>query len=82
MPDRSYADFDGDTESVREFQKEAGKKKIDMVAANNLKTAGAGFGTDTNVLTLITQDEDIELPQMSKEECADRLLTQLIKMRK
>lgn len=53
-----------------------------MVAANNLKTAGAGFGTDTNVLTLITQDEDIELPQMSKEECADRLLTQLIKMRK
>lgn len=40
LPDRSYADFDGDTESVREFQKEAGKKKIDMVAANNLKTAG------------------------------------------
>ena len=61
--------FDGDTESA-------------IVAANNLKTAGAGFGTDTNVLTLITQDEDIELPQMSKEECADRLLTQLIKMRK
>lgn len=63
-------------------RKKLEKKKIDMVAANNLKTAGAGFGTDTNVLTLITQDEDIELPQMSKEECADRLLTQLIKMRK
>ena len=63
-------------------RKKLEKKKIDIVAANNLKTAGAGFGTDTNVLTLITQDEDIELPQMSKEECADRLLTQLIKMRK
>ena len=58
------------------------KKNLDMIVANNVKVAGAGFGTDTNVLTLITQDEDIELPQMSKEECADRLLTQLIKMRK
>ena len=58
------------------------KKNLDMVAANNVKVEGAGFQGDTNVLTLITQDEDIELPQMSKEECADRLLTQLIKMRK
>lgn len=75
--------FSMETQNLLEnSRKKLGKKKIDMVAANNLKTAGAGFGTDTNVLTLITQDEDIELPQMSKEECADRLLTQLIKMRK
>ena len=75
--------FSMETQNLLEnSRKKLEKKKIDMVAANNLKTAGAGFGTDTNVLTLITQDEDIELPQMSKEECADRLLTQLIKMRK
>lgn len=75
--------FSMETQNLLEnSRKKLEKKKIDIVAANNLKTAGAGFGTDTNVLTLITQDEDIELPQMSKEECADRLLTQLIKMRK
>ena len=75
--------FSMETQNLLEnSRKKLEKKKIDMVAANNLKTAGAGFGTDTNVLTLITQDEDIELPQMSKDECADRLLTQLIKMRK
>lgn len=75
--------FSMETQNLLEnSRKKLEKKKIDIVAANNLNTAGAGFGTDTNVLTLITQDEDIELPQMSKEECADRLLTQLIKMRK
>ena len=50
------------------------KKKIDMIVANNLKQAGAGFGTDTNVVTILTKDETVELPVMSKEEVADRLL--------
>ena len=50
------------------------KKGIQMVAANNLKVAGAGFGTDTNVLTLITADETVELPLMSKEEAACAIL--------
>ena len=44
-----------------------GKKHLDMVAANNLKVAGAGFQGDTNVLTLITQDEDVSLQLMSKD---------------
>lgn len=50
------------------------KKKIDMIVANNLKQAGAGFGTDTNVVTLLTKDDMVELPIMSKEDVADRLL--------
>ena len=51
------------------------KKQIDMIVANNLKVEGAGFGTDTNVVTLITRESETELPIMSKEEVADRLLT-------
>lgn len=50
------------------------KKKVDMICANNLKTAGAGFGTDTNVLTLITKAGVEALPLMSKEEAAGIIL--------
>lgn len=56
------------------------KKHIDMIVANNLKQAGAGFGTDTNVVTLLTKEETVELPIMSKEEVADRLLDHIMKM--
>lgn len=51
------------------------KKNIDMIVANNLRQEGAGFGTDTNVVTLLTREETLELPILSKEEVADRLLT-------
>ena len=50
------------------------KKKVDIICANNLKVAGAGFGTDTNVMTVITRDGAEELPLMSKEEAASRIL--------
>ncbi len=50
------------------------KKNLDMVAANNVKVEGAGFQGDTNVMTLITQDQEIALPLMSKEEVADKIL--------
>ena len=50
------------------------KKHVDMICANNLKVAGAGFGGDTNVITLITADGAEELPLMSKEAAADRIL--------
>ena len=50
------------------------KKNLDMVAANNVKVEGAGFQGDTNVMTLITQDQDIALPLMSKEEAANKIL--------
>ncbi len=54
------------------------KKNIDMIVANNLKQEGAGFGTDTNVVTLLTKDETVELPMMSKEEVAERLLDRIM----
>ena len=50
------------------------KKGLDMICANNLKVAGAGFGTDTNVMTVITRTSEEELPLMSKEEVAGRIL--------
>ena len=50
------------------------KKNVDMICANNLKVAGAGFGVDTNVITLITADDAEELPLLSKEEAANRIL--------
>ena len=50
------------------------KKNLDMICANNLKVAGAGFGTDTNVMTVITRTGSEELPLMSKEDAAARIL--------
>lgn len=57
------------------------KKHLDMVAANNLKVEGAGFGTDTNVITLITKSQIRHLEKMSKEEVADRILDAIISER-
>ena len=59
-----------------------GKKHLDMVAANNLKVAGAGFQGDTNVLTLITQDEDVSLQLMSKEDAANIILDKILSIMK
>ncbi|MCI6304853.1 MAG: bifunctional phosphopantothenoylcysteine decarboxylase/phosphopantothenate--cysteine ligase CoaBC [Subdoligranulum sp.] len=57
------------------------KKKLDMVVANNLKVAGAGFGVDTNVVTLITKNGAQELPLMSKNEVAGQLLSAILRQR-
>ena len=54
------------------------KKHLDMVAANNLKEAGAGFQGDTNILTLITQNEDVSLQLMSKEDAAGKILDKIL----
>ena len=56
------------------------KKNLDMIAANNLKVEGAGFKTDTNVLTLITQDEEVSLDMMSKEDAAGVILDKIKEM--
>jgi phosphopantothenoylcysteine decarboxylase/phosphopantothenate--cysteine ligase len=53
-----------------------------MVAANNLKVAGAGFQVDTNVLTLITQDESVSLELMSKEDAAGIILDKILSLLK
>lgn len=54
------------------------RKNLDMVAANNVKMAGTGFQGDTNVLTLITQDEEVSLPLMSKEDAAGKILDKIL----
>ena len=57
------------------------KKNLDMIIANNLKVAGAGFGVDTNVVTMITKDQEIELDIMSKADVAKAILDQILKLR-
>ena len=51
------------------------KKNVDMICANNLKQAGAGFGVDTNIITLITREDMQELPLQSKLSAAHAILT-------
>lgn len=63
---------------IENSRKKLQKKNLDMVAANNVKVAGAGFGVDTNVLTLITADGERELPLMSKDAAADALLDAIL----
>ena len=57
------------------------KKNLDLIVANNLKEQGAGFGTDTNIVTFLAKEESVELPMMSKEEVADRLLSYIMEHR-
>ncbi len=57
------------------------RKNLDLIAANNLKQEGAGFGTDTNVLTLISEEGEKQLARMSKEEAACCLLDELMRLR-
>ena len=72
--------FSMETENMLEnSQKKLKKKNVDMIVANNLRTQGAGFGTDTNVVTLITADGANELPKMSKEDVAHAILDEIIK---
>ena len=56
------------------------KKRVDMICANNLKVAGAGFGTDTNVVTLITRDGVTELPLQSKDDDANAILDAALRL--
>lgn len=70
--------FSMETENMLENSRAKLKKKnIDMIVANNLKVAGAGFGTDTNVVTLITAEKETELEMMTKEQVAERLLDEI-----
>lgn len=54
------------------------KKNVDMICANNLKVPGAGFGVDTNIITMITRKDTIELPLLSKEDTANAILDQIL----
>lgn len=73
--------FSMETQNMLENSKiKLEKKNADLIAANSLRVEGAGFGTDTNVLTLITKDDVKELPLMSKEEAAGKLIDSLIEI--
>ena len=68
--------FSMETENMLEnSRKKLTKKNMDMIVANNLKTEGAGFGTDTNVVTIITKDEEKLLPMMPKREVSHYILS-------
>ena len=70
--------FSMETENMlRNSQEKLARKNVDMIVANNLKVAGAGFGTDTNAVTLITRDGVRELPMMSKDEVAHAVLDRI-----
>ena len=74
--------FSMETENMLEnSRKKLIKKKLDMIVANNLKTQGAGFGVETNVVTLITKDAVTELPLMGKDEVAGKLLDEIMRRR-
>ena len=73
--------FSMETDNVLEnSRKKLASKNCDMICANSLKTEGAGFGTDTNVITVITKDQEIELEKMTKEEAAHRILDVILKL--
>ena len=74
--------FSMETDNVIEnSRKKLASKNADMICANSLRTAGAGFGTDTNIITMITHDNEKELELMSKFDAADLILTELKKLK-
>lgn len=75
--------FSMETENMEDnSRKKLEKKNLDLIVANNLKQAGAGFGTDTNIVTLLSREATLHLPLMSKEDVADRLLDYIMEHRK
>jgi phosphopantothenoylcysteine decarboxylase/phosphopantothenate--cysteine ligase len=78
-PDQFLCGFSMETENLLENSRgKLMKKKADMIAANCLRTAGAGFGGDTNVMTLITKEDFLELPLLTKEETAHAILDKIL----
>jgi len=75
--------FAAETNDVVEYARSKMKKKnLDLVVANDITKAGAGFNTDTNIATILTASAELELPLMSKRELADRILDEVVKLRK
>ena len=83
QPGQVICGFSMETENMLENSRaKLTKKNVDMICANNLKVAGAGFGVDTNIITLITKDGVKELPLLSKEEAANEILNAALKLTK
>lgn len=81
QPGQILCGFSMETENLLENSRaKLEKKHVDMIIANNLKVEGAGFAGDTNVITMITRNETRELPLMSKDEAAHRILDRLLEL--
>ncbi len=79
-PGQFICGFSMETDNMLEnSRKKLTKKNCDMICANSLRTAGAGFGTDTNIITLITRNNVTELELMSKDKAAHVILDTIIK---
>ena len=80
-PGQVICGFSMETENMLENSRDKlHRKNVDMICANNLKVAGAGFGVDTNIITMITKDSVTELPLLSKEDAADAILNKAISL--
>lgn len=80
-PGQVICGFSMETENMLEnSRKKLEKKNVDMICANNLKQSGAGFGVDTNVITLITRDSVVELPLQSKDSVSGVILDEALKL--
>ena len=83
IPGQVICGFSMETENMLENSRaKLAKKNVDMICANNLKQSGAGFGVDTNIITLITKDDITELPLLSKEEAANAILNKAMTLAK
>lgn len=77
--DQVICGFSMETENmIQNSRAKLDKKNVDMICANNLKQSGAGFGVDTNVITLITADKTVELPLLSKDDAANAILDKAV----
>ena len=69
-----------ETENMEENSKnKLAKKNADMIVANNVKVEGAGFGTDTNVVTIYTKNNEIRLDKLSKTEVAEKIFDEIVR---
>ena len=81
VPGQVICGFSMETQNMLENSREKlTRKNVDMICANNLKVAGAGFGVDTNIITVITREKVLELPILSKDTAANEILNEAIKL--
>lgn len=81
-PGQTLVGFAAETQMVREnARKKLQSKHLDLIVANDVTAPGAGFGVDTNIVTLVTQSDETALPQMRKREVADRILDKVLEIR-
>lgn len=80
-PGQIICGFSMETENMLEnSRKKLEKKNVDMICANNLKVPGAGFGVDTNIITVLTRFKTLELPMLSKEAAANSILDEALSL--